>query len=185
MSRTYKTRPSWVQNNDPKGTPYKVYHTHSVVLSEVIGEEEYEPYWDKGTTRIRPLYRRWIEQIDCTADVLEESPSSWRFRRPRTQTNEDKLADKHCYKYPLWYAENWRSKREMKNLTNRALRTKINQQLTRAVKDNGHCADIDAVVFVADGFDDEGTIWKAVPYTNWLDIDIHTDSKYASTGWWD
>ena len=59
MSRTYKTRPMWVQNNDPKGVPYKHHHDHRVTLSEIVGYEEYEPFWAKGTTRTRPLYRRW------------------------------------------------------------------------------------------------------------------------------
>jgi hypothetical protein len=157
MSRTYNTRPMWVRNNDPRNVPVRVSHQHSVVLSEVIGEEEYEPHWAPGTTRTRALYHRWSEPVECTVDVPEETPSSWRFRHPRNQTNEEKLAEKHCYCYPRWYSETWRSEKDFKRLTNSAVRGKVRQQLHTAL-----ISDLD-----------------------WDEIDIHTDSKYDWSGWWD
>jgi hypothetical protein len=156
MSRTYNTRPTWVQNNDPRG-PVRVTHNHNVVLKEQIGEEEYEPYWAKGTTRIRPLYRRWSETVECTLEVPETTPSSWRLRYPRPDTNEGKLADKNCYTYLQYYPENWNSHKSYKRLTNSAVRGKVKQQLHTAL-----ISDLD-----------------------WDEIDIYTDSKYVWYGWWD
>lgn len=123
MSRTYNTRPIWVQNNDPRNKPVRISHNHSVSLREPVGTEEYEPYWNKGTVATRTLYRRWSEPVDCTLHVLEKTSSSWRFRYPRIETNEDK----HCFTYLRYYPENWRSHKDMKRLTNSALRAKINQ----------------------------------------------------------
>lgn len=178
MSRTYNTRPTWVQNNDPRNVPARVSHDHRVTLKEQVGEEEYEPYWAPGTLRIKPLYRYWNEQIPCTLDVPEKTPSSWRFRWPRVETNETRLADKHCYAYPRWMPDNWRSKKDMKRLTNGSVRSKVKQQLHNAVRDNGSW--IEFPVWYSE---DPENPWP--DYIGWEDVDINVDNKYVWSCWWD
>lgn len=193
MSRTYNTRPIWVQNNNPRNVPVRISHEHSVTLRESVGTEEYEPYWARGETHTRTLYRYWSVPVDCTIDVPETPPSNWRYKGFRIKTNDDKLAEKHCYTYPRFYPENWNSHKSMKRLTNKALRTKINQQLHNAVRDNGSWLEFEAhndfmnaayaSIGVDAGFGLE-TEWE-LQGLDWDGVDIHNDSKYASYGWWD
>jgi hypothetical protein len=147
----------WVKNNDPRNVATRVSHQHSVVLKEQIGEETYEPAWAPGTTRIKPLYKRWSVPVECTLDVPETTPSAWRRRYPRIETNEDKLTDKHCYSYLRWYSETWKSCKSYKRLTNSATRGKVRQQLHTAL----------------------------ISSEDWDEVDIYTDSKYDWYGWWD
>lgn len=158
MSRTYNTRPMWVQNNDPRGKPTRVFHKHQVVLQEPIGTEEYEPYWARGETRTRTLYRRWAEPVSCTLDVLEQGPTSWRGRNRYNMTIGELREEKNCYTNLRHYPENWWSHKSYKRLTNQAIRSKVNQQLHEATKTYGIA---------------------------WDEVDIYTDSKYDMYGWWD
>ncbi len=163
MSRTHKDRPHWVRRNDPKTDKYAT-HDHKVVCREQIGEEEvmrlvYDRdgwHTHKEVWYTRPLFKRWVETVPCTLDVPENGPSSWRYRRPRTQTNEEKLADKHCY-WNLEYYPGGPSGKEYKKLTNSALRSKVRTQL--------HMARVNDL--------------------DWDEVDINDGGKYASRGWWD
>lgn len=162
LSRTLKDRPHWVRRNDPKTEKYAS-HDHKVVCREKIGEEPITRrvpskdgwHWYDEVWYTRPLFKRWVEHVPCTLDVLETGPSAWRSRRPRVQTNEEKLADKHCY-WNLEYYPGGPSGKVYKRLTHGAERSKIRQQLQLALNSG-----------------------------DWDDVDIYNDSKYASRGWWD
>lgn len=163
MSRTLKDRPHWVRRNDPKTDKYAM-HDHKVVLREKVGEEpvmrraydkdgwhSHEEVW-----YTRPLFKRWVENTPCTLDMLEKGPSSWRFRRPRSLTNDELLEEKNCY-WNLEYYPGGPSGKEYKKLTNSALRSKVRTQLHMALVN-----DLD-----------------------WDEVDINDGGKYASRGWWD
>lgn len=164
MSRTRKDRPYWVMKNDPTVERYAS-HNHLALQTELMGEEPvYHNKWGTGEQLwyTRRLYKRWYEHVDCTLDIPEGTPSTWRLRSPRTMTNEDRLADKNCY-WNLEYYPNIRSSKDFKRLTNGAVRSKVRQQLHNAVRDYGR--------YWEDG--------------DWEDIDVFEDSKYTSSHWWD
>ena len=73
----------------------------------------------------------------------------------------DGFHGKNCSYYLDWYPENYRSNKSMQRLTNGALRSKVRQQLHTALI----CQDPNEPA-------------------NWWDVDIHSDSKYAKSGWW-
>ena len=145
MSRTLKDRPYWVLKNDPKMDRYAIHH-HLITHRELVG---YEPIMrtdglgNEVLWYMAGIYNSWSERVDCTLD-LPESPSDSRFRN-----------DKHCC-YWLEYYPNIRSNKDIKQLTNGALRSKVRQQLREAILDG-----------------------------DWEAVDIHTDCKYIWYGWWD
>lgn len=169
MSRTLKDRPHWVRRNDPKTEKYAS-HDHKVVLREKVGEEPVVRrrlskdgwHWEDEVWYTRPLFKRWVEHVPCTLHVPETGPSKWRYRHPRTLSNEEVLNDKHCY-WNLEYYPGGPSGKEYKRLTNSAIRSKVRTQLHNAVRDYGQDWDED----------------------DWYDIDINDGGKYLSRGWWD
>ncbi len=170
MSRTLKDRPYWVLKNDPTLDRYAD-HKHHVVFREHFADEPvYRSvlskdgfHWEDQLYYTRGLYKRWSVNTDCTIDVPEGTPSSWRFRSPRRiPSNEERLVKKNC-SWQLNYYPNTRSNKDRKRLTNGATRSKVRQQLHNAVRDNGN--------------------WTA--YVDWEDVDLVEDSKYSSSRWWD
>lgn len=169
MSRTRKDRPYWVLKNDPSMERYAS-HDHLVLQTEWIGEEPVYRralskdgwHWEDKLYYTRQLYKRWYVAVDCTLDIPEGTPSTWRLNYPRVITNEDRLADKHCY-WNLEYYPNVKSHKDFKKLTNGAVRSKVKQKLHTAVRDYGR--------YWEDG--------------DWEDIDVFEDSKYNSSQWWD
>jgi len=158
LSRTLKDRPYWVLKNDPKMSRYAT-HAHIVMQREEIGEEEYDRYpWRPDVdpvTHIRKLYRRWYENIPCTLDIPEQSRHARQYARWQGRhTNEEMLEGKYC-EYWLRYYPNMKSDKAFKQLTNQAIRSRINQQLRAACHEDPE------------------------------DVDISTDTKYNSRGWWD
>lgn len=163
MSRTYHHRPRWVKLNDPK-FPTKERHQHYVVrrektgnLIEVtrhkwIGAPEYtEPY-----TVIVPEYAQWVEHVPCTIDLPEVS---WMNERQRVKNgNREKLCDKR----ELIWSCPCCSYKDKKQTYNRAMRSKVNQQLHCAVRDYGWTTDAD----------------------EWYDVDI-TEKHKSYNEWWD
>jgi|ERR1700741_668813 len=168
MSRTHKDRPYWVMKNDPNADRY-ARHDHLITLKEQIGEEPVMRrvptkdgwHWTDEVWYVRKLYRYWTVPVDCTLDVPEEPMSVWR-RKTLTRTNEDKLAEKNCFHW-LEYYPNVRSSKDVKQLTNGAIRSKVRQQLHQAVRDYGSWWEDD----------------------DWYDVDIFVDSKHINSGWWD
>lgn len=171
MSRTLKDRPYWVLKQDPSMSRYAT-HQHHVVLREEIAEEPVYRrvptkdgwHWEDEVWYTRKLFKRWTANTDCTLDIPEGNPSSWRLRSPRPiPSNEKKLEEKNCYWW-LEYYPNVRSHKDYKRLTNGAMRSKVRQQLHNAVRDYGsYCED--------------GAVW--------YDVDVAPDTKYASSCWWD
>ena len=169
MSRTRKDRPYWVLKNDPKMDRYAT-HDHLVTLSELVGEEPVYRnalskdggHWEQKLWYTRKLYKRTVVPVDCTLDVPEGAPHTWRTKGPRTKTDDERLAEKNCYWW-LEYYPNVKSDKEYKRLTNGTVRSKVRQQLNKAVRDLG--------ANWGDG--------------DWDDVDVFVDSKYVGNGWWD
>ncbi len=169
MSRTRKDRPYWVLKNDPKMARYAS-HDHVVTLMELVGEEpvyrrvpDKDGYhWQDKLWYVRKLYKRTPVVVPCTLDIPEGTPSTWRYRSPRIISNEERLKQKNCY-WGLEYHPNIRSNKDMKQLTNGAVRSKVRQQLHEAVKSYGTDWDED----------------------DWYDVDVFVDSKHIHAGWWD
>lgn len=134
MSRTRKDRPYWVLKNDP-GMARFARHDHLVTIREKVGEEPvYRSaldkdgwHWHDEFLYMRPLYGRYVEQVDCDLDVPEISGYSWRHA-------------KNCH-YWLEYYPNVKSHKEYKRLTNGAKRSKVRQVLHSAIRDNGNCTE--------------------------------------------
>jgi hypothetical protein len=162
-------------------------HQHHVVLREKIAEEPVYKrvptkdgwHWEDQVWYTRKLFKRWTANTECTLDIPEGNPSSWRLRSPRPiPSNEEKLEEKNCYWW-LEYYPNIRSNKDNKRLTNGALRSRVRQQLHSAVRDYGRWV--------------EDTFWggyyeRENPWPEdlgWEDVDIAYDIKYASRGWWD
>jgi hypothetical protein len=168
MSRTRKDRPHWVIKNDPTADRYAQHH-HLALQNELVGEEpvykrvptEEGWHWEDKYWYTRKLYKRWYVNVDCTLDVPEVAPSSWRFTYPRIMINEDRLVDKNCY-WQLEYYPNGRSEKSFKQSTNRAARSKVKQQLHSAVRTYGSLWDED----------------------DWYDVDIFLEAKNVDSGWY-
>jgi hypothetical protein len=134
MSRTRKDRPYWVLKNDPRVARF-ARHDHLVTIREKVGEEPvYRSaldkdgwHWQDEFLYMRPIYGRYVEQVDCDLDVPEISGYSWRHA-------------KNCH-YWLEYYPNVKSHKEYKRLTNGAKRSKVRQVLHSAIRDNGHCTE--------------------------------------------
>jgi hypothetical protein len=163
MSRTRKDRPYWVKVNDPTSPRYAS-HNHIVTLSEVVGEEPvYRDGYDKHGNLvhdvlyyIRKLYKHWPAQVDCTLDRPTAPPCMTNLSKVwRSPDNDARLSAKHC-EYRLIHDGDYVSGRTWKCLTNGAVRSKVRQQLHEALLNK-----------------------------NWDHVDIFTDSKYDSRGWWD
>lgn len=152
MSRTLKDRPYWVLKNDPDMDKKYPIHHHVVTHSEVVGTEEITRqgidlktgHWITVHWYDRNLYKTWRENVDCTLDIPENDVLGYRRQ------------DKHCY-YNLEYYPNEHSEKEFKQLSNRAVRSKIRQQLHTALISN----------------------------LDWDEVDINDSSKYNKYGWWD
>lgn len=161
MSRTRKDRPYWVLKNDPSMDRYAT-HDHIVVLREQIGEEPvYRKaldkdgwHWKDELWYMKKLYSHTAVNVDCTLDMPEEDG---RVYRKRATTNEERLAQKNCYWW-LEYYPNVKSSKDYKRLTNGAVRSKVRQQLNKAVRDRN---------------------------SDWEDLDVFVDSKHVGNGWWD
>jgi len=166
MSRTHKDRPYWVLKNDPEMARYAT-HSHLVTLSELVDEEPVYRnvpdkdgwHWHEEVWYTRKIYKHWTVPVDCTLDIPEEDGRVW---RKRAVTNDERLAQKNCYWW-LEYYPNTRSSKDYKRLTNGTVRSKVRQQLNKAVRDLG--------AYWEDG--------------DWDDIDVFVDSKYVGNGWWD
>lgn len=141
MSRTYKTRPRWVQLNDPK-FPTVERHDHLIKRSEPTGrmiESAYQPYWDGFGPKPEPIMyaekRYWTEVAPCDIDKPERS---YRDSRKTWGTDEEKRCDKRpLIKEPCSCCSRWYAKK----LDVKAKRSSINQQLHNAVRDYGWTAD--------------------------------------------
>jgi len=168
MSRTRKDRPYWVIKNDPTADRY-ARHDHLVTLKEQVGEEPVMRrvptkdgwHWTDEVWYMRKLYKYQVVEVPCTLDMPEEPVSAWR-RKPLSRTNEEKLAEKNCFHW-LEYYPNVKSAKDYKRLTNGTVRSKVKQQLNKAVRDLG--------AYWEDG--------------DWDDVDVFVDSKYVGNGWWD
>jgi hypothetical protein len=189
LSRTLKDRPHWVRRNDPTVEKFAK-HDHKVVLREKIGEE---PVMRRAYDRdgwhshdeveyYRPLFKRWVETVPCTIDVPEEGTSSWRFRRPRSLTNDELRNEKNCY-WNLEYYPGGPSGKPYKRLTHGAERSKVHTQLHNAVRDNGRW--VEDLFWLKYLDEDEMPDYPWPEYIRWEEVDVKDDSKYASRGWWD
>ena len=171
MSRTRKDRPYWVRANDPTSAR-RASHKHLITCIEKIGEEVVTRNgWNFKLDRwendvpwyTRGIYRRWTEQVPCTLDIPEKTPSTWRWHgNSRPYDNDRERNDKHC-NYWLQYDGDYRSGKDWKHLTNSAVRGKVKEQLNAAVRDYGS--------YWEDG--------------DWDDVDVFVDSKHAGNGWYD
>lgn len=163
MSRTHKDRPYWVLKNDPTMDRYAT-HDHLVTLSEVVREEPvYRDvpdkdgwHWHQEFWYMQKTYKHWTVEVDCTLDVPEGGPGKY-WGSPRTKTNEERLVQKNCYWW-LEYYPNVKSSKDYKRLTNGTVRSKVRQQLNKAVRDRD---------------------------SDWEDLDVFVDSKHVGNGWWD
>ena len=192
MSRTLKDRPYWVRVNDPKSSRRNS-HKHHVMCREKVGEEPVYRrvpdkdgwHWHDELLYMRPIYRLWTEEVPCTIDMPEGSPSSWRtVKRYRTdeEFNNHQRTKKNCYR-SLTFDGDYVSGKDFKRLTHSAERSKVRTQLHNAVRDNGSWVED---TFWLKYFDeDEMPEYPWPEYIDWEDVDIHNDSKYASRGWWD
>lgn len=188
MSRTYKDRPYWVMKNDPHMDRYST-HDHLVTLSELVDEEPVFHnvpdkdgwHWHEEVWYNRKIYKHWTVQVDCTLDVPEGGPSKY-WGRPRTRTNEERLAQKNCYWW-LEYYPNVKSSKDYKRLTNGIVRSRVRQKLNKAVRSDGQWIEYPAWRWYSDDYFDQEYPWP--DYIAWDEFDMPDGYRYANRGWWD
>ena len=184
MSRTRKDRPYWVLKNDPKMSRRAI-HEHLIPQREKVGEEEYNLYaWRpdiEPVVRIRPLFKRWTEQVECTLDIPEKNHTvhtgSWQGAR----TNEEMLEGKHC-EYLLDYYPNIRSNKDNKRLINKSVRAKSRSQCRQLAKKFDNVYDWREELMWLKEFTLED-VWYAqgIDPDDW---DVYADPKRTGRNWW-